>query len=101
MTVVTFPTYVGGDDRHMSSDDLPFFQAAQLKNLLNDVRALAAQKRLEAVFEVELFGFAQEVAAVLAAPTRDTGEAALREGRALLQKLKDAPDKSDSQLLMR
>ncbi len=83
------------------SDELPFYQAAQLKNLLHDVRALAAQKRLEAVYDVELFSFQRNVEAVLAAPTRETGEAALREGRALHQKLKSAPDKSGGGLLVR
>ncbi len=81
--------------------DLHFYQEAQLKNLLADVRALAAQKRLEAIFDVELFSFERTVEAVLAAPTRETGEAALREGRDLLGKLRNAPDKSNDDLLIR
>ena len=81
--------------------DIHFYQEAQLKNLLVDVRALAAQKRLEAIFDVELFSFTRTVDAVLAAPTRETGEAALREGRELLRRLREAPDKSSDDLLLR
>lgn len=81
--------------------DIHFYQEAQLKNLLADVRALAAQKRLEAIFDVELFSFGRTVDAVLAAPTRETGAAALREGRELLRRLREAPDKSSDDLLLR
>lgn len=81
--------------------DIHFYQEAQLKNLLADVRTLAAQKRLEDIFDVELFSFTRTVDAVLAAPTRETGEAALREGRDLLKALRDAPDKSSDDLLLR
>ena len=81
--------------------DIHFYQEAQLKNLLVDVRALAAQKRLEAIFDVELFSFERTVKAVLAAPTRETGQAALQEGRELLRRLREAPDKSSDDLLLR
>ena len=81
--------------------DIHFYQEAQLKNLLADVRSVAAQKRLEAIFDVELFSFTRTVAAVLAAPTRETGSAALQEGRDLLRKLREAPDKSSDDLLLR
>ncbi len=77
------------------------YQEVQLRNLLADVRAIAAQKRLEAIFDVELFSFDRTVEAVLAAPTRDTAEAALREGRVLLRRLREAPDKSSDDLLLR
>lgn len=81
--------------------ELQFYQQAQLRRLLEQVRALAAQKRLEAIFDVELFAFSRNVEAVLAAPTRETGDAALREGRQLLAQLQAAPDKSSSDLLLR
>lgn len=81
--------------------DLPFYQEAQLKNLLEDIRAMARQKRLEAIFDIELFSIERNVEAVLAAPTPDTAQAALREARDLLQRLKDAPDKSNDGLLLR
>jgi len=81
--------------------EIPFYQESQLRNLLVDVRSLAAQKRLEAVYEVELFSFERTVEAVLAAPTRETGEAALREGRELLRILREAHDKSSDDLLLR
>jgi len=81
--------------------DIHFYKEAQLKNLLMDVRSVAAQKRLEAIFDVELFSFARTVDAVLAAPTREAGEAALQEGRELLRRLREAPDKSSDDLLLR
>lgn len=81
--------------------DIHFYQEAQLRNLLTDVRSVAAQKRLEAIFDVELFSFARTVEAVLAAPTRETGEEALREGKELLRRLREAPDKSSDDLLLR
>lgn len=81
--------------------DIQPYQGAQLKNLLADVRALAAQKRLEAIFDVELYTFARTYEAVMAAPTRDTVDAALKEGRTLLKRLREAPDKSSSDILLR
>ncbi len=77
------------------------YQETQLRNLLVDVRTLAAQKRLEAIFDVELYAFSRTYEAVMAAPTRDTVDAALKEGRTLLKRLREAPDKSSSDILLR
>jgi hypothetical protein len=83
------------------NDELQFYQGVQLQHLLQDVRAVVAQKRLEALFDIELFAFYRSVDSVVAAPTRAAGQAALREGRELLRRLHEAPDKSGGGLLVR
>lgn len=81
--------------------ELPFYQRAQLKNLLVDIKRLAAEKRLEAIFDVELFAVERNVAAALALGSDEAGQAALREARQLMTQLKAAPDKSGGSLLVR
>ncbi len=80
---------------------LPFYQGAQLKNLLADIKRLAAEKRLEAVFDVELFAVDRNVVAALELGSDHAGQAALREARQLMAQLKAAPDKSGGSLLVR
>lgn len=80
-------------------DVLPDYRERHLRSLLHEVRAVAAQKRLEAIFDLELFSFSRNVEAVLATPTPEAADAALHEGRELLKQLKDAIDKSDGILL--
>lgn len=81
--------------------ELRFYQGAQLKNLLADIKRLAAEKRLEAIFDVELFAVGRNVAAALALGSDEAGQDALREARQLMAQLKAAPDKSGGSLLVR
>jgi hypothetical protein len=77
----------------------PFYLEAQIKNLLLDARSLADTKRLTDVFEIELFSMEQAVREALKSRAEADGQAALAQGRKLLQALKDAPDKSGGLLI--
>lgn len=81
--------------------ELPFYQGAQLKNLLADIKRVAAEKRLEALFEVELFAVDRNIAAALELGSDEAGQVALREARQLMAQIKAAPDKSGGSLLVR
>lgn len=79
----------------------PFYQSAQLRNLLADIKRVAAEKRLEAVFDVELFSVERNVTSALEDGSDEAGQTALREARRLMDQLIAAPDKSGGSLLLR
>lgn len=74
--------------------EVPFYIAAQLRNIASDARTLAESKRLSSVFEMELFSLEKTVKEALATGEGEPCRTALAQGRRLVQALKDAPDKS-------
>ncbi len=83
----------------MRHDDAPFFLKAQLRSIVDAIRALAEEKGLTQAFEMDLFALQRTVEEVLQAGDRTAAERALDQARDLEARVKAAPRKSDPLLL--
>jgi len=83
----------------MPGPTTPFYQLAQLQNLLADLREQATQKGLDQAFAMELFSLESNVKDALASRSAELGDLARHQARELQAAIRAAPDKSDGFLL--
>jgi len=83
----------------MSERSLPFYQAAQLRSLPDDLREQATTKGLEQAFAMDLFSLEQNVKDALATLDPELAALAAQQARELQAAIRAAPDKSDGLLL--
>lgn len=83
----------------MPARTIPFYQVAQLRNFVADLRELAAQKGLERAFAMDLFSLELNVKDAIATLDPELADMATQQARELQVAMRAAPDKSDGFLM--